>query len=178
MIVASSCFAQDIGRVHVNVAQDMCINTLRSEWANLKCVINTSWVHSHFTLEAVHLWEDLSGWMLLLVQTGQRFSYNAYTNGKLCYEMDRQVSSCSNTRNGKYKLKRFKKKKEWTYSSIETLWKLSELCQRVSKQHVRVGAVEQNADYCLGGTGVVNDLKAQNNNRFDKKNKPYYCCIC
>lgn len=168
-VVASSCFAEDIGRVHVNVAQDTRAETLRSEWANLKCVLNTSWVHSHLTLEAVHLWEDLSGWMLLLLQTGQRFSYNAYTNGKPCCEMDRQVNSCSNTRNAKYKLKRFKKKRRRTYSSIETLWKLSELCQCVSKQHVRVGAVEQNADYCLGGTGIVNDLKTQNNNWFDKK---------
>lgn len=49
-VVASSCFAEDIGRIHVNVAQDTRAETLR-----LKCVHNTSWVHSHLTLEAVHL---------------------------------------------------------------------------------------------------------------------------
>lgn len=51
------------------------------------------------------------------------------------------------------------KKIPWTYSSVETLRELSELRQRVAEQHVRMGAVEQNADDCLGGTGVVNDLK-------------------
>lgn len=49
----------------------------------------------------------------------------------------------------------------WTYSRIKTLWKLPELCQRVSQQHVRVGAVEKNADYRLGGTGIVYDLRTQ-----------------
>lgn len=49
-----------------------------------------------------------------------------------------------------------------TYSGIETLWKLSELCQGVAEQHVRMGAVEQNTDYCLGGAGVVDDLEWQN----------------
>lgn len=53
-------------------------------------------------------------------------------------------------------------KKSWTYSSVETLWKLSELCQRVSERHVWMEAVEQNTDDCLGGTRVVNDLKTHN----------------
>lgn len=53
-------------------------------------------------------------------------------------------------------------KRSWTYSSVKTLWKLSELCQRVSKWHVWMEAVEENADYCLGGTRVVNNLRTHN----------------
>lgn len=50
----------------------------------------------------------------------------------------------------------------WTYSSVKTLWKLSELCQGVAEQHVRMGAVEQNTDYSLRRTGIVDDLERHN----------------
>lgn len=60
----------------------------------------------------------------------------------------------------------------WTYSSIKTLWKLSELCKRVSEQHVRMGAVEQYTDDCLGGTGIVYNLEWHNIQT--TKDKKYY----
>lgn len=48
---------------------------------------------------------------------------------------------------------------QWTYSGVKTLWKLSELCQGVAQQHVRMGAVEQNTDDGLRRAGIVDDLE-------------------
>ena len=104
-VVASSCFAKDIGRVQISVAQYKHAETLRSEWANLKCVLIHAFTLHNQSCPLVRrsLWMD--------VITGRnKFSYNAYTNGKPCYEMNRQVNSCRNTHNAKYELKRSKKK--------------------------------------------------------------------
>lgn len=65
----------------------------------------------------------------------------------------------------------FETKIPLTYSCIKTLWKLSELRQRIAEQHVRMRAVEQNTDDGLGGTSVVNDLETHRSERH-KINRP------